>query len=183
LVKNIRNALGNLFGNVFSGRAQTQFIQPSSVAGVSQAKNQTWDSVSNERIKQLDSRIQQPAINFINETESQLNTKLRITQGYRSFEEQDKLYNQSRTTPPTGPWVTNAKGGQSYHNYGLAIDVVVMDNNKPNWNKPISKDIANIASTQGFEWGGNWKPPATDYPHFQVTFGETWQSLLKKVKK
>lgn len=40
--------------------------------------------------------------------------------GYRSFEEQDALYAQGRTTP--GDIVTNAKGGESAHNYGCATD-------------------------------------------------------------
>jgi RHS repeat-associated protein len=136
----------------------------------------TWDAVSNERIKQLDTRVQQPAINFINDTEAQFDIQLRVTQGYRSIEYQNELYWQSRTSPPTGPWVTNAKGGQSYHNYGRAIDVVVMEGGQPKW-EPISQDIANIAIDQGFEWGGNWTAPYMDYPHFQMTFGESWQDL------
>ena len=141
-------------------------------------KTTTWDAVSDERIKQLDPRVQQPATNFVNNIESQLDTQLRVTQGYRSIEDQDRLYWQSRTNPPAGPWVTNAMGGQSYHNYGMAIDVVVMENGQPNWNKPINQDIADIAIQQGFEWGGNWAPPATDYPHFQMTFGQSWQDLF-----
>ncbi|MED0738884.1 M15 family metallopeptidase, partial [Aneurinibacillus thermoaerophilus] len=43
-----------------------------------------------------------------------------ITQGYRSIAEQNELYAQGRTKP--GKIVTNAKGGTSYHNYGLALD-------------------------------------------------------------
>src|SRR3954463_11525957 len=43
-----------------------------------------------------------------------------ITDSFRSAEDQNKLYDQGRTTD--GDIVTNAKGGESYHNYGLAID-------------------------------------------------------------
>ena len=43
-----------------------------------------------------------------------------ITHGYRSSEEQDALFNQGRSS--AGNIVTNARGGESYHNYGLAID-------------------------------------------------------------
>ncbi|WVE38856.1 M15 family metallopeptidase, partial [Priestia megaterium] len=49
-----------------------------------------------------------------------------ITEGFRSIEQQHKLYSQGRTTP--GIIVTNAKGGYSYHNYGLAFDIALLDN-------------------------------------------------------
>jgi RHS repeat-associated protein len=88
-----------------------------------QPKKTTWDPLTDTRIIGLDARVRQSATNFINRTETELGVQLRVTQGYRSKEEQDKLFMSSRTNPP-GPWRTDAKGGQSYHNYGLAIDVV-----------------------------------------------------------
>lgn len=45
---------------------------------------------------------------------------MRCSRGYSTFQEQDALYSQSRTAP--GPRVTNAKGGQSTHNYAIAFD-------------------------------------------------------------
>jgi hypothetical protein len=45
-------------------------------------------------------------------------------QGVRTFAEQDALYAQGRTRK--GLRVTNAKGGQSYHNYGLAADCALL---------------------------------------------------------
>ena len=55
---------------------------------------------------------------------------VQISAGYRSLEEQATLYGQGRVYSYNGknysnlakPNVTNAKPGQSYHNYGLAID-------------------------------------------------------------
>jgi len=44
-----------------------------------------------------------------------------ITDGFRSFQEQDDLFAQGRTKP--GRKVTNARGGQSNHNYGMAVDL------------------------------------------------------------
>ena len=47
------------------------------------------------------------------------------TSGMRTWEEQQKLYNQGRTAESKAKGekiVTNAKPGSSYHNYGLAID-------------------------------------------------------------
>src|SRR6266850_5242559 len=57
---------------------------------------------------------------------------LLVTCTLRSLIEQEALYAQGRTTP--GRVVTNAKPGQSAHNFGLAIDVVPIVNGKPDWN-------------------------------------------------
>ena len=44
-----------------------------------------------------------------------------ITDGLRTFAEQDAIFAQGRTKP--GNIVTNARGGESNHNYGLAVDL------------------------------------------------------------
>jgi len=44
-----------------------------------------------------------------------------ITDGFRSIEEQNKIFAQGRTTP--GRVVTQARGGESNHNYGMAVDL------------------------------------------------------------
>ncbi|MDA7028670.1 M15 family metallopeptidase, partial [Bacillus sp. CLL-7-23] len=49
---------------------------------------------------------------------------VQMTSGYRSFAEQNKLYAKGRTA--SGKIVTNAKAGQSNHNYGLAVDYVLL---------------------------------------------------------
>ena len=133
----------------------------------------TWDNVTNKRIQQLDPRLQRPATQFINQVESDLGVQLRITQGYRSFAEQNRLYAQGRTTH--GRIVTNARGGQSYHNYGLAFDVVIMQNGQPVW-KPLPANVGAMGTNLGFEWGGNWQS-FKDYPHFQMTFGQSVRQL------
>ncbi|PFN99615.1 peptidase M15 [Bacillus sp. AFS076308] len=107
-----------------------------------------------------------------------------ITDSFRSAEDQDKLYEQGRTTD--GNIVTNAKGGESYHNYGLAIDFaletpsgdVVWDreydrngNAKADW-----AEVVKMAKALGFEWGGDWKG-FKDYPHLEMNFGLTIADL------
>ncbi len=136
---------------------------------------ETWDPITNERISKLDDRVQEPAANFINKVESELGIQLRVTDGYRSIGEQNELYQQGRTKP--GSKVTNAKGGESYHNYGLAIDVVPMENGQPNWDS-ISNEIGDIGKGFGFEWGGDWT--TKDLPHFQMTFGQSIESLKSR---
>ena len=52
-----------------------------------------------------------------------------IVQGLRTFAEQDALYAQGRTGP--GAIVTQARGGESNHNYGLAADLCPFTDGKP----------------------------------------------------
>src|SRR3977135_4181957 len=56
---------------------------------------------------------------------------IEVVQGLRTFAEQDALFAQGRTKP--GQIVTNAKGGQSNHNYGLAVDLCPLIDGKPQW--------------------------------------------------
>ncbi|ASA21939.1 M15 family metallopeptidase [Paenibacillus donghaensis] len=102
-----------------------------------------------------------------------------ITQGLRTIAEQDALYAQGRTKP--GSVVTNAKGGTSYHNYGLAIDFALLlpDGKQVSWdiNRDGDKDgvkdwteVVQEAKALGFEWGGDFVS-IKDAPHFQIPFG------------
>jgi D-alanyl-D-alanine carboxypeptidase/LysM domain len=98
-----------------------------------------------------------------------------VTQGLRTWDEQDQLYAKGRTVPPVGQAfiVTNAKGGQSYHNFGLAFDIVVLDSvGKADWDTshPGWNIAANIGKSVGLEWGGDFKS-IRDLPHYQYTGG------------
>lgn len=134
------------------------------------------DKYSVERIASLHPLVRDIFTDFINTAETVLDITLRITQGYRSFAFEDALYEQGRNTP--GKIVTNAKGGQSFHNYGLAIDVaeVINDCTTINWGFNTGQ-IVPFATNLGLTWGGNWHT-IKDYPHFQKDFGLTWQQLL-----
>jgi len=101
-----------------------------------------------------------------------------ITDGFRSIEEQNKIYNQGRSSK--GNVVTYAKGGQSYHNFGLAIDFALgLPDGTVSWDmtydgnkngKPDWQEVAAIGKNLGFDWGGDWVR-FKDYPHLQMTFG------------
>lgn len=108
-----------------------------------------------------------------------------ITQGMRTIAEQNALYAQGRTKK--GPIVTNARGGSSYHNYGLAIDFALLlpDGKTVSWdmNRDVNNDkisdwqeVAREAKQLGFEWGGDWTS-FKDYPHLQMSFGLTTDQL------
>lgn len=101
-----------------------------------------------------------------------------ITQGYRTFAESDKLYQQGRTTP--GEIVSNAKAGQSWHNYGLAVDIGLIINGKQSWKVDQNwMTVVNIFKEHSFTWGGDWKG-FKDYPHLEMKFGHTLSELLAK---
>ena len=96
-----------------------------------------------------------------------------ITCTYRDTEAQDALYAQGRTAP--GGKVTNAKGGQSMHNYRIAYDVVPMQNGKPVWKTAgeagkLWAEVGALGKAQGLEWAGDWVS-FKEFPHFQFTGG------------
>lgn len=92
---------------------------------------------------------------------------IEVVQGLRTWEEQDALYAKGRTAP--GPKVTNAKGGSSYHNFGLAADVCPFIKGKPWWDAPRKTwaHIGRAAKRAGLEWGGDWTT-FIDLPHVQL---------------
>lgn len=96
---------------------------------------------------------------------------LMVTQGLRSMAEQDALFAQGRTAP--GRIVTKARAGHSYHNFGLAFDVLVLDAmGKADWDtaNPGWRLAGQVGKSLGLEWGGDWND-FPDLPHFQLTGG------------
>nr|WP_233167447.1 M15 family metallopeptidase [Paenibacillus roseus] len=94
-----------------------------------------------------------------------------ITQGLRTIAEQDALYAQGRTAP--GKIVTNARGGYSNHNFGVAIDFAIWQPDGRDVSWEVNKDwltVVGIAKQLGFSWGGDWTS-FKDFPHFEMTFG------------
>ncbi|MDX7857970.1 M15 family metallopeptidase [Aeromonas caviae] len=90
---------------------------------------------------------------------------IKIISGLRTYAEQDALYAQGRTTP--GDIITNARAGQSNHNFGIAFDVGVFEGNKYLGDSPKYKAVGVLGADLGLEWGGNWKT-IIDQPHFQL---------------
>lgn len=121
------------------------------------------------------------------------NTYCRFAFTLRTFAEQDVLYAQGRTKLFDNQGtrlgiVTNAKGGQSLHNYGLALDIVLISGSSASWatTKDFDGDgqadwmeIVEIFKNHDWTWGGDFKS-IKDTPHFEKTFGYTWSDLLQK---
>jgi peptidoglycan L-alanyl-D-glutamate endopeptidase CwlK len=94
-----------------------------------------------------------------------------ITSTYRDNAAQDALYAKGRTKP--GAIVTNAKAGQSFHNYRVAFDFVPIVHGKPDWNNTETfKKCGEIAESVGLEWAGRWKK-FKEMAHCQYTGGLT----------
>ena len=86
---------------------------------------------SEERVKLLHPKVRDEVKSLIEKVELGLpqHIAVAVPQGLRTIDEQNALYAQGRTK--AGPIVTNAKGGSSYHNYGLAFDFcIVVDTDK-----------------------------------------------------
>jgi len=155
------------------------------------------DAISIERCQKLHPAIRQEAIDTIAKVEQGFppNIKVRVVQGLRTIEEQDALYAQGRTKK--GNKVTNARGGKSYHNYGLAIDFAILyDHNGDGKFETLSWDIAKDADRDGksewmemvdafkaigWKWGGEWHS-IKDYPHLEKSFGYKVSQLFAKYK-
>lgn len=141
--------------------------------------NKVWDLISERNIEKLHPKVRNKATEFINRVEKELGIKLRVTSTLRTFAEQDKLYAQGRTTK--GGIVTNAKGGESNHNFGTALDIVPIVNGQADWKTTADtwNKIAKVGKSLGFEWGGDWKS-FVDKPHFEMTFNNTLAQMRKK---
>lgn len=143
------------------------------------------DAKTLERIKLLHPKVRDEASEIYAEICKALTGKAfcRFTHTLRTFAEQDALFAKGRTQP--GGRVTNASGGLSTHNYGLAIDIVIVRDGVALWDVKADYDgdgkadwieIVHIFKSYGWEWGGDWK--FYDAPHFQKTFGKSVRELL-----
>jgi hypothetical protein len=91
---------------------------------------------------------------------------LTVVAGLRSYAEQDALWEQGRLPGDKRRVITQSKGGQSWHNFGLAVDVTPLDGG---WNAPAEAwDVLGAALVEaGLEWGGHWRK-FVDRPHAQL---------------
>lgn len=105
--------------------------------------------------------------------------QVQILSGTRTYAEQNALFAQR-------PKVTNARGGQSNHNFGIAVDVGIFVNGKYYTGATRAQELAYnelailIKPLLGFasgkerllDWGGDWKS-IVDKPHYELHTGKT----------
>lgn len=137
-------------------------------------EGKTADSRSEKNIATLHPRMRPFARALIEKAAGQ-GIIIKVTSATRSFAEQDELFAQGRTKP--GRKVTNARGGFSNHNFGIAIDITIFKGSAdpeqaktPVFESPLYKVIGALGTDLGLEWGGNWTS-IKDEPHFQLRPG------------
>lgn len=132
------------------------------------------DTRSKKNIETLHPVAQQWARAFLQEIEDSKRlpegVTVRIISGNRTWAEQNALFAQGRTKP--GNIVTNARGGQSNHNFGIAWDIGIFINGKYQPSSPWYDVVGEIGEGVGLEWGGRWTS-IQDKPHYQVRTGLT----------
>lgn len=131
--------------------------------------------INSRDLKDLNPKVAAMCAAFIDECKKQ-GVDVLITSTLRDNESQNALYAQGRTTK--GAIVTNARGGQSFHNYGVAFDFCPIVNGKCQWNDAeLFKRCGIIAESIGLEWSGRWAGKMKETAHCQYTGGLTIQDL------
>lgn len=97
-----------------------------------------------------------------------------ITDGFRTASDQDALYAKGRDGNK-GRIVTNARAGQSPHEYGLAVDLAFQKDGILYYDDWLYQRIYPIARELGFSLGVDWKNP--DRPHFEYP---NWKIKVKE---
>lgn len=124
--------------------------------------------INSRNLNDLHPKVKVLCEKFISECKKQAIDVL-ITSTYRDAASQNALYAQGRTTP--GKIVTNAKAGQSFHNWRVAFDFVPIVNGKAQWNDlETFNKCGVIAESVGLEWAGRWKK-FKELAHCQYTGG------------
>ena len=142
------------------------------------------DKVSIEKLKTIYPDIAERFLKVYEDMLLHHQLVLRVTDGFRSIERQNKLYEIGRTKTKLSP-VTNARGGDSLHNYGCAIDICFVGKDPYLDNHPKSdflwKEFGRIAKIHGFIWGGDFSY-LIDRPHIQLTYGVTLPEIRQLYK-
>jgi peptidoglycan L-alanyl-D-glutamate endopeptidase CwlK len=150
-------------------------LLPSHADSLEAAAEEPVDDRSEKNIATLHPRVQPYARALIHAAIAKGWT-FKITSGLRTYAEQDKLYTYGRTVmnpdgplpgKPRGATVTNAVGGYSNHNFGIAFDVTLFDGAQPVYDSPLYKGLAVLGTQMGLEWGGSWQS-INDQPHYQL---------------
>lgn len=149
------------------------------------------DKYTEQRINKLHPSVREEVYKIIEECDKALTgkAKIRVTQALRTIKEQEDLFAIGRTKH--GKKVTNARGGQSIHNYGFAVDIcLVIDGKTASWDTAKDWDNDQVAdwyecvkifAKYGWDWGGNWKK-FKDLPHFDKKGYNNWKKLTKLKK-
>src|SRR5437763_8315342 len=121
-----------------------------------------FDTISNERLEMVHPELARR----LRKLASLLSFDIRLTQGLRTYSQQDGFWQQGRN--PDGTYidpryhkgiVTNAKGGDSAHNFGYAGDVAPISAGVIDWDGRDEKwkEILAKATSCGLGEGATWR--------------------------
>jgi peptidoglycan L-alanyl-D-glutamate endopeptidase CwlK len=134
--------------------------------------------ISSRDLKDLHPKVKKMAEAFIAKCKAQ-GIDVLITSTFRDNESQTALYNQGRTAP--GNRVTNARAGQSFHNYRVAFDFAPIKGGKIDWADTATfNKCGAIAKSVGLDWAGDWTGSMRELAHCQLR-GVTIAQLLAGV--
>lgn len=170
-LKNIIRSLQKAVGAEADGKAGPEtwsalarHVIPDQAAALTDPQAKGIDARSKKNIDTLLPQVRPYAIALIQK--AALNgIEIKVISGLRTYAEQDALYAKGRPLNP--PKVTNAKGGQSNHNFGIAFDIGVFEGTDYLERSSKYKAVGLLGVDMGLDWGGNWKT-FKDEPHFQL---------------
>lgn len=135
----------------------------------------SFDPRSENNIRTLSLRAQASARRFLGRVQA-ARIGARVISGTRTYAMQDALFRQGRFGN-SGPIVTNARGGQSNHNFGIAWDIGIFTTaNGYIADGPIYVQAAQVGLAPDIEWGGDWVT-FPDKPHYQLRLDMTLAQL------
>lgn len=150
-----------------ASRAGVVTLDPSLSAEKVDARSEAAIATLHEKVRPLARQLVQDS--------AAAGITIKITSGSRTYAEQNDLYEQGRTKP--GKIVTNARGGQSNHCFGIAFDVTIFNGSQPVWESPLYKTVGKLGKSLGFTWGGDWAS-INDEPHFELK--PAWAASLSE---
>ena len=132
------------------------------------------------KLSDLDPIVERMAWRLIAAVPLIMERELFVVHTLRTYEEQNELYKQGRSKP--GKIITKARGGESFHNWGLAIDVAFEEDGTqhPIWETTNDELyywelLGKIGESIGFEWGGRYR--LKDYGHFHYSGGQSKEEI------
>lgn len=165
-------------GKVLAHLARVELVSPAAVPA------DDLDERTRRNVETLDAKVRERFIQFIRlakATAATFGCDYVGISGHRTWEEQDALFAKR-------PKVTNAAGGYSNHNFGIAMDFGVfrgrsyLDEAEPALARQVHEACAAHARKLGFEWGGDWKK-LKDYPHYELSTGLTMEAKRSLYQK
>ena len=140
------------------GAIYSHIVKPTIEGGSPSEAISLVDSRSEKYIATLLPEVQ-PIARALVQKAGQNGIRIKVISGLRTYTEQDELYAQGRTT--TGPKVTNARGGHSNHNFGIAFDIGVFEGTKYLGESQNTKLSAYLEWIWGLSGAGTGKPLLT----------------------